>query len=159
MIRITLLLAVLTTLSACAPSSNLAAPTATPPGNSTRADAGHTAGAHDVAGVVMLVRTEQHARAAFRTAGELRQRPAYDGVPIEVVVCGAGSRSLVASDSAAAGLVAGAERAGVRLLACGMSLGNLDIDPADLAAGVEVVPNGLLHAIDRQAEGFLSVEL
>ena len=58
-----------------------------------------------------------------------------------------------------AGLVAGAERAGVRLLACGMSLGNLDIDPADLAAGVEVVPNGLLHAIDRQADGFLSVEL
>ena len=55
--------------------------------------------------------------------------------------------------------MAGAERAGVRLLACGMSLGNLDIDPADLAAGVEVVPNGLLHAIDRQAEGFLSVEL
>ena len=155
MIRIALFLAALTTLSACAPSSGLTAPAAT--SHSTRADAGDTAS--DVAGVVLLVRTEQHARAAFRTAGELRQRPAYDGVPIEVVVCGAGSRSLVASDPAAAGLVAGAERAGVRLLACGMSLSNLDIDPADLAAGVEVVPNGLLHAIDRQADGFLSVEL
>lgn len=117
----------------------------------------------DVPGVVLLVRLPQHARAALRTADELRQRPAYDGVPIELVVCGGGSQALLARepDGPALGplLVAEAERSGVRLIACGMSLSNLGIDPADLAPGVDVVPNGLLHAIDRQAEGFLSVEL
>lgn len=56
-------------------------------------------------------------------------------------------------------LVAEAERLGVRLLACGMSLGNLGIAPDDLADGIEVVPNGLLHALERQADGFVSVEL
>lgn len=110
-------------------------------------------------GVVMLVREPQHARAAVRTADELRERSAYADVPIELVVCGSGSRSLLAGHSGDSDLVAGAEAAGVRLLACGMSLGTLGIDPADLAPGVDVVPNGLLHALDRQAEGFLSVEL
>ena len=33
------------------------------------------------------------------------------------------------------------------------------IDPEALAPGIEVVQNGLLHSLERQAEGFLSVEL
>lgn len=114
-------------------------------------------------GVVVLVRQANHARAALTTAAELRRRSAYAGVPIELVVCGGGSQALLARepDGPALGpeLVAAAERSGVRLIACGMSLGTLGIDPADLAPGVDVVPNGLLHAIDRQAQGFLSVEL
>ncbi|PAP75105.1 DsrE family protein [Rubrivirga marina] len=110
-------------------------------------------------GVVFLVREPQHARAAIRTAAELRERPAYAEVPVELVVCGGGSRALLADAPDAAALVESAAAGGVRLLACGMSLDNLGIDPAALAPGVDVVPNGLLYALDRQAEGFLSVEL
>lgn len=112
-----------------------------------------------VAGAVMIVRQVNHARAALKTAASLRQQDRFATVPIELVVCGAGSEHLLGVSADAAELVAEAERTGVRLLACGMSLGNLGIDPAALAEGVEIVPNGLLHALERQADGFVSVEL
>jgi len=47
----------------------------------------------------------------------------------------------------------------VRVLACGMSLNNLGVDPGTLADDVTVVPNGLAHALKRQAAGYLSIEL
>lgn len=112
-----------------------------------------------VPGAVVIVRQVNHARAALKTAEALRARARFVDAPIEVVVCGKGSEHLVRTSEDAAGLVAEAERLGVRLLACGMSLGNLGIDPADLAEGVDIVPNGLLHALERQADGFVSVEL
>lgn len=119
----------------------------------------HVAEAPAVAGVVLLVREIRHARAALQTAASLRERPATADAPIELVLCGGGSRSLLADAPEAAQLVDAAAAAGVQLLACGMSLDTLGIDPADLATGVGVVANGLLHALDRQAAGFLSIEL
>jgi intracellular sulfur oxidation DsrE/DsrF family protein len=45
------------------------------------------------------------------------------------------------------------------VLACGMALENRDIDPDRLSSAVEVVPNGLAHALKREAAGYLSVDL
>jgi intracellular sulfur oxidation DsrE/DsrF family protein len=40
-----------------------------------------------------------------------------------------------------------------------MSLSNLGVQAKSLADDVTVVPNGLAHALKRQAAGYLSVEL
>ncbi len=118
-----------------------------------------SAGAEQASGAVIIVRQVGHARAALQTAESLRTRARFGDAPIEIVVCGQGSEHLVRSSPDAADLVAEARRLDVSLFACGLSLGNLDIDAADLAEGIGVVPNGLLHALERQADGYLSVEL
>lgn len=126
---------------------------------SSHATTSASAGAEQASGAVIIVRQVGHARAALQTAESLRTRARFGDAPIEIVVCGQGSEHLVRSSPDAADLVAEARRLDVHLFACGLSLGNLDIDAADLAEGIGVVPNGLLHALERQADGYLSVEL
>lgn len=126
---------------------------------SSQARTSASANVEQASGAVIIVRQVGHARAALQTAESLRTRARFGDAPIEIVVCGQGSEHLVRSSPDAADLVAEARRLDVRLFACGLSLGNLGIDPADLAEGVGVVPNGLLHALERQADGYLSVEL
>lgn len=113
------------------------------------------AGPHDV---VLLVRTPRHLDAALKTAAELQTGDAFETGRIEVIVCGEASAALQAGSDRAPALREAAAR-GVTITACGMSLASAGIDPSALADVVRVVPNGLVRALQLQAEGYLSVEL
>ncbi len=106
----------------------------------------------------MLVRRPQHIRASMQTVRDLRASDSLSTTPVEIVVCGQAVRD-IQSEGPLADAISRISGEGVRVLACGMSLNNLDIDPSTLARDVTVVPNGLAHALKRQAAGYLSVEL
>jgi intracellular sulfur oxidation DsrE/DsrF family protein len=106
----------------------------------------------------MLVRRPQHIRASFQTVRDLRAADSLSTTPVEIVVCGKAVRAIQSGDPLADAIArTSGER--VRVLACGMSLDNLGVDPSTLAGDVTVVPNGLAHALKRQAAGYLSVDL
>lgn len=109
-------------------------------------------------GIVMLVRRPQHVRAAFQTVRDLEASESLSTTPVEIVVCGKAAGDLRRGTSLASRVEEKSpDRASV--LACGMSLENRGIDPDRLTSAVEVVPNGLAHALRREAAGYLSVDL
>lgn len=112
----------------------------------------------DAPGIVLLVRRPQHIRAALQTVRDLRNGDSLSTTPVEIVVCGKAVRDIRA-DAPLADPIARMSSETVRVLACGMSLSNLDVASDSLVDEVEVVPNGLAHALKRQAAGYLSVEL
>jgi intracellular sulfur oxidation DsrE/DsrF family protein len=136
----------------------LAAPTAHGQ-SAARASASVSSAASTKApGIVMLVRRPQHIRASLQTVRDLRAADSLSTTPVEIVVCGKAVRDIQSGDSLA-DAIARASGETVRVLACGMSINNLGVDPKTLADDVTVVPNGLAHALKRQAAGYLSVEL
>ena len=115
-------------------------------------------GGDDPPGIVMLVRRPQHVRAAVQTVRDLEASESLATTPVEIVVCGKAAGNLRRGTSLASRIEEQAPgRASV--LACGMSLENRGIDPDRLTSAVEVVPNGLAHALKREANGYLSVDL
>lgn len=139
-----------------------ASPAAEAPATGVETDAAPTPNATtaeaDPPGIVMLVRRSQHVRAAFQTVRDLAASDSLATTPVEIVVCGTAAGKLRHGTSLATLIEEGApDRASV--LACGMSLENRGIDPGRLTAAVEVVPNGLAHALKREANGYLSVDL
>lgn len=117
-----------------------------------------SAASTEAPGIVMLVRRPQHIRASFQTLRDLRAADSLSTTPVEIVVCGKAVRDIQSEDPLADS-IARVSSETVRVLACGMSINNLGVDPKTLADDVTVVPNGLAHALKRQAAGYLSVEL
>jgi intracellular sulfur oxidation DsrE/DsrF family protein len=109
-------------------------------------------------GIVMLVRRPQHVRAAFQTVRDLEASRSLSSTPVEIVVCGKAAADL-RRGTPLANLIEETSPDRASVLACGMSLENRDIDPDRLSSAVEVVPNGLAHALKREASGYLSVDL
>jgi intracellular sulfur oxidation DsrE/DsrF family protein len=109
-------------------------------------------------GIVLLVRRPQYVRAALQTVRDLEASEPLSTVPVEVVVCGKAVRALRTDEPLAARL---AEQVPdrVQVLACGMSIENLGMNDDALSPVVDVVPDGLAHALKRKAAGYLSVDL
>ena len=114
--------------------------------------------ASEAPGIVLLVRRPQHIRAALQTVRDLRASDSLSTTPTEIVVCGKAVRDIQADDPLADS-IAQMSSPTVQVLACGMSLNNLGVAPNALPSEVRVVPNGLAHALKRQAAGYLSIEL
>jgi hypothetical protein len=71
----------------------------------------------------------------------------------EVVVYGANVKLLTAfSDEAP--LIQKVLDEGIQVIACGRSLKSEHLDESDLAPGVTVVPNGAVHIVNRQKQGW-----
>jgi intracellular sulfur oxidation DsrE/DsrF family protein len=152
MLRSTLLLSVAFLLGA------LVAPPAHAQSTDPAPAALSSAASTEAPGIVMLVRRPQHIRASIQTVRDLRASDSLSTTPVEIVVCGKAVRAIQSEDPLA-DAVARASGETVRVLACGMSLNNLGVAPSTLADDVTVVPNGLAHALKRQAAGYLSVDL
>lgn len=114
--------------------------------------------AEEPPGIVLLVRRPQHVRAALQTVRDLETSATLDTVPVEVVVCGKAVQALRSGESLASHI---AEQAPdrVQVLACGMSIENLGVERDALSPVVDIVPNGLAHALKQKAAGYLSVDL
>lgn len=109
-------------------------------------------------GIVLLVRRTQHIRAAIQTANDLADTEPLRNTPVEIVVCGQAISALQGGSDLSARIVDATSKR-VQFIACGMSIENHGIDPNTLPDAIDTVPNGLVHALERQARGYLSVEL
>ncbi len=108
--------------------------------------------------VLVLVQKPPQLKVVLETEEALLAGHGLRASAAEIVVCGPAAKSLVAGD-ALEPLLLQAHAKGVRIVACGLTLRQLKLDPKRLSPAVEVVPNGLVEAFQRQAEGWLSVEL
>ncbi len=79
-----------------------------------------------------------------------------DGAEIELVVYGPGI-AMLKKDSPVAGRIAAALKNGVRIAACRNSMRGFELEQADLAPGVDVVPSGVVELIRRQHAGYAYV--
>ncbi len=75
---------------------------------------------------------------------------------IELVVYGPGI-AMLKKDSPVAARLAAALKGGVRIAACQNSMRGFDLQAADLAPGVTVVPSGVVELIRRQHAGYAYV--
>jgi uncharacterized protein len=75
---------------------------------------------------------------------------------IELVVYGPGI-AMLKKDSPVAARLAAALKSGVRIAACQNSMRGFDLQAADLAPGITVVPSGVVELIRRQHAGYAYV--
>lgn len=108
--------------------------------------------------VLLLVQQGPQLAAALATGQQSLAGRGFPASEVEVLVCGPAITSLLRGAELEPKLRA-ARRAGVRVVACGLTLSEKGIDRSKVSPEVTVVENGLVEALERQAEGFLSVEL
>lgn len=76
----------------------------------------------------------------------------------EVIVCGADIVSLT-DEKKMEKFLKRADEYKVQILACGFSLKKFEVDPDKIPANIKIVENGILHNIELQKKGYLSLEL
>lgn len=104
----------------------------------------------------ILVRNAEHLQASVKTAaGLIKDNP---GLQFKIVVCGPLVKD-VAGDAATRGLMDSAEKEGVTVLACGISMKKFNIAAADLPRSAQVTENGLLYIFGLQENGFKTITL
>ena len=104
----------------------------------------------------MLVRNAEHLQASVKTAaGLIKDNP---GLDFQIVVCGPLVKD-VAGDAATRELMDRAEKEGVIVLACGISMKKFNISAADLPRTVQVTENGLLYIFGLQENGYKTITL
>lgn len=108
--------------------------------------------------IFFLVQQPPQLRAALHTSEEALAGRGFPAKEAEVLVCGPAITSLMAGEPMEP-LFQRAKQAGVRIVACGLSLKEKGLSAERLSPHVTVVENGLVQALQRQKEGFRSVEL
>lgn len=108
--------------------------------------------------VLLLVQTPPQFAQALNTAEEMLAGKIAPAKSVDVLLCGPGIGQIVTGSDMAPKVVR-AIKHGVRVTACGLSLGQKGIDPALVMPGVDVVHNGFVHAIERQEQGWVAVQL
>lgn len=108
--------------------------------------------------IFFLVQQPPQLKAALTTGEEALAGRGFPASEVEVLVCGPAIASLLAGDAMEPRL-ANAKKKGIRVVACGLTLAEKGIAPEKLSPSVGVVENGLVEALQRQREGFRSVEL
>lgn len=104
--------------------------------------------------VVSMAQNPRPLKNVLETGSEL----AKQGAQVSVIACDMSMRSLLQQGENVA-VARSAKESGVRVLACGLTLRELQIDESELLDGLEVVQNGLLEIIRLQEQGYLSVQL
>lgn len=106
----------------------------------------------------VLVRTEDHIRAALKTAETLGKKNGNGEGVFEMVVCGEAVELLKQNSALKTMLEKGLESK-TRITACGMSLEKQKMEKGTLLPGIKVEENGLIRIFDLQAAGYLTIEL
>lgn len=106
------------------------------------------------------VRTERHLQVALLTARQMFEGVGgYQADQVTIVVCGPAVKLLLADTDIQAEIERTEKEGDVRVVACGITLEAMNIDPAALAPSVEVVPNGFIELARLQAAGYEAVVL
>lgn len=104
----------------------------------------------------LLVRTEDHLKAAIKTAEALLQ--SNTGAKFEIVVCGE-AVELLQQGSALMNIIEKATAGGAEVVACGMSLEKQKVERKLLMQGIRIEENGLIRIFQLQKEGYFTIEL
>jgi uncharacterized membrane protein YphA (DoxX/SURF4 family)/intracellular sulfur oxidation DsrE/DsrF family protein len=132
------------------------------PGDAARTPELQAASQQTTAGQVqnyaVLISQPNHLKAAVHTAETITAGSPYHREAFVVMACGKSVEAFVKGSDMASELEKG-RAAGITYKVCGMSLRQFNIDPATLAEGLEIIPNGLTYMFDLQQQGYQTVEL
>ncbi len=106
----------------------------------------------------MLVRTEEHIKAAVKTASELFKGSKFKTDRIEIIICGE-AVELLKKGSPIEAILKKAIDMKVRIVACGMSMEKQNVNKESLLSGVEIESNGIIRIFELQNQGYKTVEL
>lgn len=111
--------------------------------------------------LLFLLRNPQHVTQALKTVDQLRSEPAASKTirpgKVVIIVCGEAIKEFTGPVANAS--VKEANRLGIDLVGCGLSLKKFELIKTDLMPGMGYVENGLIKAFELQKAGYLSVEL
>lgn len=106
------------------------------------------------------VQTERHLTVALLTARQMFEGVGdYHADQVTIVACGPAVKGLFKGSGVEADIEQTAEMGDVRVVACGITLEQMERDPSELASGVEAVPNGFIELARLQALGYDAVVL
>jgi|SRR5690554_1318422 len=149
-----LLLGALVALAGCVSTAGAASPTDTSPSSASPAEQAPSR-------TVLSVSTERHLQVALHTAHELLDGDDPPTSRADVIACGPAVEALV-KDGISPELSAQIQRLserGSRVVACGLSLTQFNIDADTLHPSVTRVDNAFIEIFRLQRQGFLSIEL
>ncbi len=110
--------------------------------------------------IVILVQKRRHLEVAIET---LRQGQSADQNPRvrngAIIVCGKEAMSALTKNSQSEEKVKQGHQAGLKIIACGLSLKEAGLNRENLLNEIAVVENGLWEVIRLQSSGYVSVEL
>ncbi len=103
----------------------------------------------------LLIRNFNHLKAAVATIETMTEDNTNAVDNFEVVICGKQLTDINEHKS----LVKKAQRKGLTLTACGMTMDNFSMAKEDLPDGVQVEPNGLIRIFELQEQGYKTITL
>lgn len=106
----------------------------------------------------LLVRTEEHIKAAVKTALELQSSNKFETKHIEIIICGEAVQ-LLQKGNPLEEVIQKAVNAGIRTVACGMSMEKQKVSKDSLMKGIEIEPNGLIRIFELQTMNYRTIEL
>ncbi len=110
--------------------------------------------------VAILVREERHLHVAIETLIQGQKEKSNPRVVKgTVVVCGKPGVAALSKESKIKEDLVKGLAAGIRIVACGLSLKEAAMPREDLFSGIEIIENGLWEMIRLQSEGYVSIEL
>lgn len=114
----------------------------------------------DAKDVVILVQKEKHVQVAIETLIQGQSKGSHPRVRRgTVLVCGKEGVGSLTDESKSKEQVQKADKAGLQVVACGLSLKEAGLSRESLLSGVSIVENGLWEMIRLQSSGYVSVEL
>lgn len=106
----------------------------------------------------MLVRTEEHIKAAVKTASELQTYDKFKTNEIEIIICGEAVQ-LLQKGSPVEEVLQKALNTNVRVVACGMSMEKQKVKKDSLIEGIKIEANGLVRIFELQIQNYRTIEL
>ncbi|WP_310992206.1 DsrE family protein [Aequorivita marina] len=107
---------------------------------------------------VVLTKKIPQLKPILLAAEELAKEDAANFGNFEVIVCGKNIGDLTNMERINPHLTK-AKKLGVNIIACGFSLKKFNVDAKKLPKNMRIVPNGILHNLKLQKQGYLSLSL
>lgn len=107
---------------------------------------------------VVLTKKTQQLKPILLAAKELAKEDGKHFGKFEIIVCGKVIGGLTNLETMQPHL-SEAEKIGANIIACGFSLKRFKVDPKNLPKNMEIVDNGILHNLQLQKKGYLSLGL
>lgn len=107
---------------------------------------------------VVLTKTIPQLQPIIMTAESLAQEDGKKFGDFQVIICGKTVTDLTDKEMMR-NFIDKAKKANVKIVICGFSLKQFEVDQKDIPQELEVVDNGILHNFQLQKKGYLSIEL
>lgn len=114
--------------------------------------------AHQVNNYVVLTKKVEQLKPIILTAQSLKEEDGEHFGDYQVIVCGKDITQL-ADKEKMKGFVEQAEKAGVKLIACGFSMKKFGVEAKDIPSEFKIVENGILYNFQLQKKGYYSLGL